>query len=202
MYHTIAKILFEFREIDALPTALNKRFDSCSSPDELSQLLMNKKVGFHKSCIGMYNKQKLERKRKSYTKQTKENEKDDGGEGPSRKLTRLNIKLENFSESRFFCDEENPHLKLHECMSFSISNRVKAMANDLGDVKLLAKLSEGDMIATEAKYHSKCFLNLFNRHRNHTQKTEQPNKEYHFIEGMKMFLKYRVTVVLHSVLEL
>ena len=40
MYHTIAKNLFEFREIDALPTALNKRCDSCSSPDELSQHLM------------------------------------------------------------------------------------------------------------------------------------------------------------------
>ena len=189
MYHTIAKNLFEFREIDALHTALNKRCDRCSSPDELSQHLMIEKAGFHKSCIGMYNKQKLERKRKSYEKQNTENYDDDGGEGPSRKLTRLNTKLEIFSESCFFCDEENPQLKLHECMSLSISNRVKAMTNDLGDVRLLAKLSEGDMIATEAKYHSKCFLNLFNRHRNHIRKTEQPNKEYDFIEGMKMFLK-------------
>ena len=55
MYHTIAINVFEFREIDALPTALNQRFDSCSSPDELSQLLMNEKAGFHK--------QKVERKR-------------------------------------------------------------------------------------------------------------------------------------------
>ena len=108
--------------------------------------------------------------RKSYEKQNTENDDDDRGEGPSRKLTRLNTKLKNFSESCFFCDEENPQLKL-----LSISNQVKGMANDLGYFRLLAKLSEGDMIATEAKYHSKCFLNLFNRH--HTRKTEQPNKE-------------------------
>ncbi len=188
MYHTIAKNLFDFLEIDAIPIALKKRFASSASPEELSQMLMKEKAGFHKSCISTYNKQKLERKRKSYEKQSAENDNDDGEE-PSKKLTRQNTKLRNFSELCFFCDENIPQQKLHECMSLSISNRVKAMANALGDTRLLAKLIEGDMIATEAKYHSKCFLNLFNRHRNLMRQTEQPNKEYDFIEGMKMFLR-------------
>ena len=68
MYHTIAKIFFEYREMDALPTALKKRLASLSSPEELSKFLMDKTAGFHKSCTGMYNKQKLERKRKGRRK--------------------------------------------------------------------------------------------------------------------------------------
>ena len=154
MYHTIGKNLFEFREMDVLPTALKKRLALLSSPEELSKLLMDKRAGFHKSCTGMYNKQKLERKRKSYEKQ-------------SRKMTRLSTSLKNFSENCLFCEEYDPQQELHECLSIPTSNRVKAMAEDLEDFKLLGKLSEGDMVTTEAKYHNKCFLNLFNRHRKH-----------------------------------
>ena len=57
---------------------------------------MDTRAGFHKSCTGMYNKQKLEHKRKSYEKQNTETE------GPSRKMTRLSTSLKNFSEDCFF----------------------------------------------------------------------------------------------------
>ena len=96
MYHTTAKNLFGFREMDALPTALKKRLASLSSPEELSKLLMDKRTGLHKSCTSIYNKQKLERKRKSYEKQSTETE------GPSRKMTRLSTSLKNFSGNCFF----------------------------------------------------------------------------------------------------
>ena len=59
-YHTIAKNLLKFREMDALPTAIKNH-----SPEELSMLLVAKRAGFHKSCPGMYNEQKLERKNKA-----------------------------------------------------------------------------------------------------------------------------------------
>ena len=59
------------------------------------------------------------------------------------------------------------------------------MAQELNDLKLLGKLSEGDMIATEAKYHKKCILNLFNRYRKHTRNTTiNSNSEFDFIEGI------------------
>ena len=99
MYHTIAKNLLEFREMDALPTALKKRL---TPPEELSKLLMEKRAAFHKSCTGIYNKQKLERKRKSYEKQSTETE------CPSRKMTRLSTLLKNFSENCFFYEESDP----------------------------------------------------------------------------------------------
>ena len=60
MYHTTAKNLFGFLAMDALPNTPKKRLASLSSPEELSKLLMDKRAGFHKSCTGMYNKQKLE----------------------------------------------------------------------------------------------------------------------------------------------
>ena len=65
MYDTIAKNLLEFREMDALPTAPKKRLVLLSPPEKFSNLLMDKRTGFHKSCTVMYNKQKLERKRKN-----------------------------------------------------------------------------------------------------------------------------------------
>ena len=169
MYHTIGKNLFEFREMDVLPTALKKRLALLSSPEELSKLLMDKRAGFHKSCTGMYNKQKLERKRNSYEKQSTETE------GPSRKMIRLSTLLKHFLEN-----------ELHECLSIPTSNRVRAMAEKLEDLKLLGKLSEGDMVATEEKHHSKWFLNLFNRHRKHIRNStvESNDNQNIFIEGM------------------
>ena len=95
--------MFEFREMDALPTALKKRLASLSSPEELSKLLMDKRTGLHKSCTSIYNKQKLERKRKSYEKQSTETE------GPSRKMTRLSTSLKNISENCFFCKSRIPN---------------------------------------------------------------------------------------------
>ena len=107
MYHTIANDLLEFQEMDSLPNALGKRLASLSSPEELSKLLMDKRAGFHKSCTGMYNKQKLERKRNSYEKQSTETE------GPSRKMIRLSTLLKHFLENWFFCEEWNPQQELH-----------------------------------------------------------------------------------------
>ena len=37
-----------------------------------------------------------------------------------------------------------------------VHHRVKRFAKNLGDTKYLAKISEGDMVAIEAKYHVKC----------------------------------------------
>ena len=188
MYLTIANNLFDFLEIDALPTPLKRRTTTCSSAAELSRLLMEENAGFHKTCISMYNKQKFERKRKCY-EQVKSigSEDSDCAEGPSKKLTRLKTKMRNYSESCFFCDEDKLQQKLHECMSLSISHRVKAMASDLGDTWLLGKLSEGDMVATEAKYHSKCLLDLFNQHRRYMERNEkQPMREYDFLEGVPL----------------
>ena len=63
------------------------------------------------------------------------------------------------------------------------------MAETVGDLKILGKLSEGDMIATEAKYHSRCYLDLFNRHRKHNRDTlvDSNGGEFEFLEGITHF---------------
>jgi hypothetical protein len=46
-----------------------------------------------------------------------------------------------------------------------VDARVREYATALQDQKLLAKLSEGDLVAIEAKYHPACLVLLYNRAR-------------------------------------
>ena len=49
----------------ALPTALHRRCQKYKTSSLLSTTCLNKKVVLHKPCISLFNKQKLQRKRKS-----------------------------------------------------------------------------------------------------------------------------------------
>ena len=59
----------------------------------------------------------------------------------------------------FFCDETTGDF--HKVETISLDTRIRNIAKELQDTKLLAKLSVGDMIAIDAVYHLKC-LTLFN----------------------------------------
>ena len=50
--------------------------------------------------------------------------------------------------------------KLAPVSNLSSDKKVKTIAIELADHKLFAKLSEGDMVATEAVYHLKCLNEL------------------------------------------
>ena len=101
-------------------------------------------------------------------------------------MTRVSNSLKNILENCFFCEESDPQQELHKCLSIPTSNHVKAMAEDLEDLKLLGKFREEDMVTTEAKYYSKCFLNLFNHHSKHICNTtvESNDNQDNFIEGI------------------
>ena len=43
--------------------------------------------------------------------------------------------------------------------------RIEHYAKELEDTAALAKLKEGDMVAIEAKYHIKCLVGFYNKHR-------------------------------------
>ena len=45
--------------------------------------------------------------------------------------------------------------KLHKCTTIELDHELQKMASDLQDTSLIAKLSAGDLIAIEAKYHYK-----------------------------------------------
>ena len=49
---------------------------------------------------------------------------------------------------------------LHDVSTFMIDKRVRECALELQDTVLLAKLSVGDLISQEAKYHAICLIKL------------------------------------------
>ena len=65
----------------------------------------------------------------------------------------------------FFCGQSAGSDGLHEASTFQIDRRMRESAALLEDTLLLARLSMGDMVALEAKYHAKCLLALYNRAR-------------------------------------
>ena len=62
------------------------------------------------------------------------------------------LSIPNYYDNCLFCDQTDDAVNLHRCKTLSLDKRVRKMAQGLVDTKLLAKLSEGDMSATEAKY--------------------------------------------------
>ena len=52
-----------------------------------------------------------------------------------------------------FCSQTDDAVNFHQCQTLSLLDKhVGKMTQELVDTKLLAKLSEGEMMATEAKY--------------------------------------------------
>ena len=60
-------------------------------------------------------------------------------------------------------------MKLHLCKTFQVQRNIEEIAQEIGDTKILAKLSAGDMFAIEAKRHCKCLAAYYNK-----KKNEQP----------------------------
>ena len=58
-------------------------------------------------------------------------------------------------------------------MTVNLNNGVHECARTLNDGKLLAKLSGGDAIAQELKYHCACLCSLYNRERSHLRALEK-----------------------------
>ena len=81
------------------------------------------------------------------------------------KHSRLKPSHKPGEELCFFCGEKGGTDGLHKAVTFQVNHRVRKSAELTGDNFLLAKLSLGDMVALEAKYHTKCLLALYNNAR-------------------------------------
>ena len=89
-----------------------------------------------------------------------------------RKLTRSSISLKHFTPTCFFCDKDDCDMKLHMCQTFQVQQKIEEIAQEIGETKVLVKLSVGNMNAIEAKYHCRCFAACYNKVRN-----EQPTSD-------------------------
>jgi len=86
--------------------------------------------------------------------------------------------------SCFFCGQSAGSDDLHEASTFQIDRRVRESAALVEDTLLLAKLSMGDMVALEAKYHTKCLLALYNRARKVKTDAQQETDREREISGI------------------
>ena len=58
-----------------------------------------------------------------------------------------------------------------------LNERLKSCAETLQDKRLPAKLSAGDVIAQDMKYHPACLTSLYNRERSCKKKTEEKSHD-------------------------
>ena len=79
------------------------------------------------------------------------------------------------------CGKSAEERSWHQCQTLVLHKKVKTIAIELADHKLFTKLSEGDMVATEAVYHLKCLNELYNKYRSFCNTSFRKN-ESNFIE--------------------
>ena len=142
-----------------LPDSLRLRIERLKDGSGIETTLINHKARWHKSCRDNYNNTKINRvKRRSLSSSN------DSIPVPVAIRTRSNeLDQKGSKDSCFLCNEGASVGELHHAHTLTLDTRVRSSAELLSDHSLLRKLSEGDMVALEAKYHAKCLANLYNR---------------------------------------
>ena len=78
----------------------------------------------------------------------------------------------NFQATCFFCDNEDMGDTLHKVMMVDFNDCAHNIAIQTQGTEILAKLSEGDMIAV---YYSKCLAAHYNKNRTQKGITNEPD---------------------------
>lgn len=106
--------------------------------------LINNKVKWHQPCKLKYNNKMLQRAEKRSRENLKVQDED---QATKPKITRSHSEKIT-PETWFFCGEL---ANTNECQHF---RRVRPSATLVEDTIILTRMSEGDMVALQAKYHS------------------------------------------------
>lgn len=157
-YKPLVENLIKFKELDCLPFNLDRLDDG----DGIENTLKQNNACVHKLCKLEYGKSRLQRaeKRKSV-----ESGYSDGAQKSSKYTRQSRSSTAGSKTNCFFCDEDDSSEPLHEACTFGMDAHVRKCAIELNDKQMLAKLSAGDLMAQEAKYHSRCLVNLYNKTR-------------------------------------
>ena len=141
----------------------------CNNPDSMVQLMITNKVVWHKNCRSAVDGQKVQRARdkreaEDYdvnspvkTRRMSDGTRFDTGASSSRRP------LDPLGTPCIFCDEIGNRKELRRASTLGLDKRVNECAQRLGDKKLMAKLSAGDLIAINAVYHLSCLVQLYRR---------------------------------------
>ena len=155
-YCTLLANIICFSELNQLPMPIDlSRLDDGNGIEATSVKQIAK---WHKSCQTKFNITKLRRaeKKQVSSKDSMLNC------SPPRKKIRLSRSTESVTkECCYFC--EGTSKPLRAVSTYQVDNRVRTSTLALQDGKLLAKLSAGDMMAQDAKYHPLCLASLYKR---------------------------------------
>ncbi|VDI74380.1 Hypothetical predicted protein, partial [Mytilus galloprovincialis] len=157
-YQSLADNIKKFHALRLMPEGINVCIENLDEGSGIAQSFIDHKACWHKSCNLKLNRTKLNRAEKRTSRESIDEA------TTSQKKTRHSFSVQSTSNPSvcFFCNE-NGQEALHESSTFGQDTRVRECAVKLNDTLLLAKLSAGDLIAQEAKYHSKCLVSLYNR---------------------------------------
>ena len=146
--------------------------------ENLEHKCTNKKAVYHKRCRTQYDDLHYQRA----IKRVKKTGVPEDNRGSSTK-TRSQFAARNFQKLCFLCDQSTKEA-LSEVRTFQLDERVRYSAKRLLDEKLLAKLCEGDLVATEACYHKNCLKRLYNRVRAIDAENSNEEKKETMLEGI------------------
>lgn len=79
-------------------------------------------------------------------------------------------------EECFICEKKASRTELREALTMQLNIRLYQCAKTLQDQTFLAKLSVGDVVAQELKYHGTCLTSLYNKERAHLRKQQLMSK--------------------------
>jgi len=168
-YKSFADNLRGFVDLGEVPAAISQRLSTLDEGNGIEAALAVHSAKWHKSCRNLFNKTKLDRalKRKMASEESSRGSDEESTASfadcvpeTAERLTRSSLDT-SITRCCFICDESDN--VLHEVTTFEVDFRVRKCADILQDTKLLAKISAGDLIALEARYHSRCLVGLYNR---------------------------------------
>ena len=173
-----------------LPAKCTTSLVDLKGDSNIASNLRNVKAKWHKRCALEISSSKLKR-----ALSRKEKESDVSLETPSKQLRKSCTPGSPLgSPMCFFCDksgvfydeetqpsnrmnkEEKSRL-LHRVKTFARDVNIREAATQMDDTKVLAKLSEGDMMTREACYHKSCMDRFANRYRSFVSKEAKANRK-------------------------
>ena len=191
-YVKLAEDVTAFNDVNCLP----KQFDisRINDGDGIKATLQRYKAKFHSTCRLEYSKSRLQRAMKR--KCLDEDPTTSSGTNLKKPCREYHSRRQAKGKDDHlcpFCEKPaSPSEPLHEAMTKNIGERIKRCATKLLDEKLLAKVSSGDLIASEAKYHAKCLVAFYNAaaQSKMSEKSDDKSMEKHYARAFAELLAF------------
>lgn len=162
VYATFLNNVKELRSIDALPCQL--QLDEDTIVDDLIQ----NRASWHKLCNLKFTNSKVIRAKEAIERRKRANEPEAEPE-EVKKGTSKRKKTSNSIWNCIFCTTDSND-KLHNFTTLEADRSLRQIASEVGDFELLSRISGGDLVAIEAKYHLSCLTSFRNNYRSFLSK--------------------------------